>query len=265
MYVFDTKFDIILGHSWLSQIQPTPDWFEASWEIKIRNDPNNVTIIKPIPLNVLIQEKQEKMINKANVPQQVSDNEANNLDFLITAKQLDTLFKKQKVDECYWINIERINDSQNLMLMIDTPEKEKQILSDEDRTSNEWIEEFEKAYPSVFKGVIEGFSPLRESVEDMIVLDPAVRIEAKPPYKMSPLELRELKRQLDVLVKQGLFEPTSSQYGTPILFVKSPAAVKGQPPKLRTVCDFRSLNKATISQPIPVPRIDECLQQLHGA
>jgi hypothetical protein len=31
------------------------------------------------------------------------------------------------------------------------------------------------------------------------------------------------------------------------------------------VCDYRSVNKATISQRIPVPRIDECLEQLDGA
>jgi hypothetical protein len=101
---------------------------------------------------------------------------------------------------------------------------------------------------------------MRNDTQDMIQLEPNHVPISIPPYKMSPLELRELRRQLDILLKQGLIEPTASPYGSPVLFVK-----RVGDPKPRMVCDFRCVNKAIISQGIPVPRIDECLEQLHGA
>lgn len=79
---------------------------------------------------------------------------------------------------------------------------------------------------------------------------------------MSPIELKDLRRQLDELLKQGLIEPTASPYGSPVLFVKQK---DGNSFKLRKACDYRAVNEATISQGIPIPRIDECLEQLHGA
>lgn len=78
--------------------------------------------------------------------------------------------------------------------------------------------------------------------------------ESRAPYRMSPIVLQELRRQLDVLLNQGLIEPTSSPYGLPVLFVK-----RVDDKKLRMVCDFKAVNKHSISQRIPIPRIDECL------
>lgn len=45
-YVFDTKFDLILGNSWLRQVQPIPDWFRSSWSIKLPD--GGFTVINPI-------------------------------------------------------------------------------------------------------------------------------------------------------------------------------------------------------------------------
>lgn len=77
---------------------------------------------------------------------------------------------------------------------------------------------------------------------------------------MSPIELTELKRILADLEKKGLIVPTSSPYGFPILFIRHKTSGK-----LRMCCDFRSLNKISISQRTPISRIDECLNQLHGS
>jgi hypothetical protein len=227
----------------------------------VKKNPQKYTTICPIPsLNVV-------EVNEVSGDVTGDSDSDDEIDFVITPKQLDNMLKKNQVDECYLINTTYINDNdENLMVMVDTKNNNSdKSISEEEKINQEWIEELSKAYPNVFKGVIDSLPPLRTSVEDMIVLDPQIKVDAKPPYKMSPLELRELRRQLDILLKQGLIEPTSSEYGTPVLFVKSPGANPGDPPKMRMVCDYRSLNKATISQRIPVPRIDECLEQLDGA
>lgn len=77
---------------------------------------------------------------------------------------------------------------------------------------------------------------------------------------MSPRELQELRCQLNDLEKKGLIMPTASPWGAPILFVR-----KANTKELRMVCDFRALNRITISQKIPIPRTDECLDLLHNA
>ncbi|KAG2208554.1 hypothetical protein INT47_010250, partial [Mucor saturninus] len=147
-YVFDTKFDVILGRSWLSQVQPIPDWFHGTWKIRIRNNPTQTTMIYPLP---------EHLINKSSVlPKVIPINsiEANmntnpdmnqhnleDLDFLLSAKQLDQLFKKKKVEECYLIDVSSIyQDSDELLVLVD----DKLPLSKQ--TNNEIIENSDKEW-----------------------------------------------------------------------------------------------------------------------
>ena len=80
-----------------------------------------------------------------------------------------------------------------------------------------------------------------------------------PPYRLSPLEIEEVERQIKELLLLGLIEPSNSPYGAPILFVKK----KGG--DLRMCCDWRKLNAQTIKTRYPLPRIDYLLDQLHGA
>ncbi|KAG1116496.1 hypothetical protein G6F42_013676 [Rhizopus arrhizus] len=49
-YIFDKKLDLILGNSWLRQVQPTPDWFRSSWSIKPSD--GSITVITPIQKEV---------------------------------------------------------------------------------------------------------------------------------------------------------------------------------------------------------------------
>ena len=41
-----------------------------------------------------------------------------------------------------------------------------------------------------------------------------------PPYRISPLELREVKAQLEELLSKGFIRPSISPWGAPVLFVK---------------------------------------------
>ena len=40
------------------------------------------------------------------------------------------------------------------------------------------------------------------------------------PYRMAPLELKELKVQMEELVSKGFVKPSTSPWGAPVLFVK---------------------------------------------
>ena len=76
---------------------------------------------------------------------------------------------------------------------------------------------------------------------------------------MSPKELEALREQLDELTASGYIRPSHSPFGAPVLFVKKKDG------GLRLCVDYRALNKLTIKNRYPLPRIEDLLDQLHGA
>ena len=76
---------------------------------------------------------------------------------------------------------------------------------------------------------------------------------------MAPLELKELKVQMEELVSKGFVRPSTSPWGAPVLFVKKKDG------SLRLCIDYRELNKVTIRNQYPLPRIDDLFYQLQGA
>lgn len=58
------------------------------------------------------------------------------------------------------------------------------------------------------------------------------------------------------LLDNGFIRPSKSPYGAPVLFVKKKDG------SLRMCIDYRALNKITIKNKYPLPRIDELLDRL---
>ena len=111
---------------------------------------------------------------------------------------------------------------------------------------------------SVFPGDIAGLPPDRE-VEFPIDLIPRTEPISNPPYRMASVELRELKAQLEELLSKGFIRLSISPWGAPILFVKKKYG------SLRLCIDYRQLNKVTIRNQYPLPRIDELFHHLQGS
>ena len=112
-------------------------------------------------------------------------------------------------------------------------------------------------FPDVFQE-IPGLPPRRHT-EFQIDLVPGTAPISKAPYRMAPLELRELRKQLDELRELGFIRPSSSPWGAPVLFVKKKDG------SLRLCVDYRELNKVTIKNRYPLPRIDDLFDQLREA
>ena len=113
-------------------------------------------------------------------------------------------------------------------------------------------------FADVFPEEIPGLPPHRE-VEFTIELEPGTAPISKAPYRMAPAEMKELKAQLDELLEKGYIQPSASPWGAPVLFVKKKDGT------LRLCVDYRELNKRTIKNKYPLPRIDDLLDQLQGA
>ena len=115
-----------------------------------------------------------------------------------------------------------------------------------------------KEFPDVFPDDISGLPPDRE-VEFTVDLIPETEPISIPPYRMAHAELRELKAQLEDLLSKGFIRPSISPWGAPVLFVKKKDG------SLRLCIDYRQLNRVTIRNQYPLPRIDELFDQLQGS
>ena len=75
---------------------------------------------------------------------------------------------------------------------------------------------------------------------------------------MAPKEMEELKSQLEEFLDKGYIRPSVSPWGAPVLFVRKKDA------SLRLCIDYMELNKVTINNKYPLPRIDDLFDQLRG-
>lgn len=110
-------------------------------------------------------------------------------------------------------------------------------------------------FPDVFPDELPGIPPARE-VEFGIELIPGAEPISKAPYRMDPVELKELKDQLQELLDNGFIRPSVSPWGAPVLFVKKKDG------SMRLCIDYHELNRITIRNRYPLPRIDDLFDQL---
>ncbi|KAA0051925.1 pol protein [Cucumis melo var. makuwa] len=115
-----------------------------------------------------------------------------------------------------------------------------------------------REYPDVFPDELPGLPPPRE-VDFAIDLEPGTAPISRVPYRMAPAELKELKVQLQELLDKGFIRPSVSPWGAPVLFVKKKNG------SMRLCIDYRELNKVTVKNRYPLPRIDDLFDQLQGA
>ena len=94
--------------------------------------------------------------------------------------------------------------------------------------------------------------------EMKIDLLPGTRPRAARQYRLTPVETLELEKQLKHLISMGWVQPSTSPWGSSVLFAPKPGG------KLRLCIDYRYLNEHTIKNTYPLPRIDTLLDKLQG-
>ena len=113
-------------------------------------------------------------------------------------------------------------------------------------------------YKHLFKTQLPGLSEL-PNMRSVVPLVQGAMPPRQAMFRYSPAEQEEMRQQVSELLKAGLIEKSTSPFGAPVLFVKK---------KDNTLCmciDYRGLNKITIPNRYPLPRIDDLLDRLEGA
>jgi hypothetical protein len=115
------------------------------------------------------------------------------------------------------------------------------------------VREFMNIFPEEFPRM----SPKRE-MEYTIDLKPRTEPIARTPYRMLTPELQDLKMKLKEFLDLKLLHPSVSPWGAPVIFIQKKDG------SWRLCLHYHQLNKATIKNPYPLPRIDDLFDQIKG-
>ncbi|GJZ94978.1 putative reverse transcriptase domain-containing protein [Tanacetum coccineum] len=129
----------------------------------------------------------------------------------------------------------------------------------EDKSKEKQLEDVPivQDFPKVFPKDLPGIPPTRQ-VEFQIDLIVGVAPVARAPYRLAPSEMKELSDLLKELSDKGFIRPSSSPWGASVLFVKKKDG------SFRMCIDYQELNKLTVKNRYPLPRIDDLFDQLQG-
>ncbi|GKC30928.1 putative reverse transcriptase domain-containing protein, partial [Tanacetum coccineum] len=133
--------------------------------------------------------------------------------------------------------------------------KETKVKSQEKRLEDvPIIRKFSKVFPEDLPGL-----PPARQVEFKIDLVPGAAPVARAPYRLAPSKMQELSTQLQELSDKGFIRPCSSLWGALVLFVQKKDG------SFQMCIDYRELNKLTVKNRYPLPRIYDLFDQLQGS
>ena len=163
-------------------------------------------------------------------------------DKALSAMQFKKAFRK---DPTFLVSIREVNNEED---QEDLPSQTPPLIQ-------AVLDEFKDVMPPKLPKKL----PPNWEVEHEIELKQDANPPALAPYRMAPLELEELRRQLKDLFDAGYIRPSNAPFGAPVLFQKKKDG------SLRMCIDYWALNKITIKNKYPIPLIADLFDQLSSA
>jgi len=197
-----------------------------------------------------IEAQADKAYNKAPQPGMSQSSTP----VLLNAIQLKRLFRQDKGKGLVLCVVQQEGLISELPIHEPLSPKDKHDLSNLSPAVADLI----RKYPDVFP-VKLSLPELRRDMPELIPLQPGAKPTNMPMFRYSPAEDEEIKKQIQLLLEQDLINPSTSPYGAPVLLVPKPDGT------WRMCIDYRALNKITVKNSYPLPRIDDLLDKLQGA
>ncbi|GKD61880.1 putative nucleotidyltransferase, ribonuclease H, partial [Tanacetum coccineum] len=175
-------------------------------------------------------------------------------DMLIVQGERSGVKNKSRLEVILSIRTQGYIDKGCQVFLVQMMKKEETVASEKQIEDVPVVRDF----PEVFLEDLPGLPPTRQ-VEFHIELIPGAAPVARAPDHLAPTEMKELSEQLKELSDKGFIRPSSSPWKAPILFVKK------KDRSFRICIDYRELNKLTVKNRYPLPRIDDLFDQLQGS
>ena len=226
------RYDIILGKPWLYLSNPSINWRTNTINFGYLGD----TILW----------ETSTVLDNMNSLESLPD------PCIISAKQVAKELEDPDTVEVFLLNVQSsLLDDRRVLNSILPADDDPSIATKTDCILQEYSDVFPDSLPDLF--------PPERHVDHSIDLLPDAVPHSQAPYRMSPLELLELRKQLQSLLLKGFISPSTSPWGAPVLFVKKKNG------SMRFCVDYRMLNKRTVKNKYPLPHIEESLQRLYKA
>ena len=173
-------------------------------------------------------------------------NSAGNTIPLVSTQVLDKLMKNSV--SCYMVFVKESSNDE--CVLKDTKYETKEELE---------LANFLNEFQDVFTNDIPRELPPKRGEDDhSIELIPGSSPPNKPPYRVSQAQREEIMRQVDELREKGMIRSSSSPFCSPVLLVQKKDGT------YRMCVDYRALNRITIKNRFPVPRIEDLFDKLQG-
>jgi len=113
-------------------------------------------------------------------------------------------------------------------------------------------------FKDVFQDPTKGLPPLR-GIEHQIDFIQGSSLPNRPAYRTNPEEAKEIQKQVNDLLEKGWVQHSMSPCAMPVILVPKKDGT------WRMCIDCRAINNITIKYRHPIPRLDDLLDELHGA
>ena len=237
------KYDVILGKSWLDRWNPIIDWKK-----------NQVTL--HVGKRTVLLKGESEQPPSAKLSSLFSS------DFIVEQISAQRMRRVSQREPVYLAIVRSVWTSETTQSKAEKDSEDPTVQVNGDRTTTPHaveVQDILNQFSDVFPRELPTGLPPQRSLDHRIDLVPGAEPPHRAPYRMSPKGLDALKKELQELTDKGYIQPSVSPFGAPVLFV--PKKDGG----LRLCVDYRALNKVTVHNRYPLPRIDELLDRLKGA
>ena len=116
------------------------------------------------------------------------------------------------------------------------------------------VKELLNEFPQLFADV-----PSRtDAVEHDVDVGDTTPIK-QAPYRANPTKMKNLEKEIEYMLQNGIIEPSSSAWSSPCILVPKPDR------SYRFCTDYRKVNACTKTDSFPIPRIDDCIDRIGKA
>jgi hypothetical protein len=245
-YILPLKgnFDVILGTPWLTACNPTIDWQRRTVTVTQNGQKLELQPTKPVSRPI----DDTPIISVLEAYQELC--RGGQLFLAIVRAKDDTTPDSGSLDR----------DSRDPSPAELKHARTEQALDNETQAKiREHVERLKREFADVMPDQLPDELPPKRAVDHKITLVPGATPPNQRYYRLSYEEQAECKRQLEDGLAKGHIRPSTSPWGSPVLFVKKKDG------SYRMCIDYRALNALTIKNRTPLPRVDDLMDQIRGA